>query len=798
MPLWLLAWALLAVHVTAFLGNRQETFCLQRPVEKRSQKHTAKSLLDDPLLLEPSSVPGEDNEVVVSKSPAFGLQRILYRHKRALRAKGPHFNRGDAVYLCSGPYRGARGTVLATHKTTPGDPCFVTVALDCRNERGIVKKALAEYHGTRVTVAESQLTSRALFSPYTPPPLSREDQYLVDIRRRERRKSRVGNNIIGMLLSRISSSTTLSELMSILDVARRAEIKEPVIYQSALIQIARSHHTNDDPEELKTFVNETLRKLSKSLSDEVSPALRESIPWTAWAMQRMYKRHLIDDYVAYCIILSRIKDLVLNNRLTDLTQGDISLLAVGFSEYIPPCKDLYHRLAMLYSYFHPGAVNTRRAAQLANGLVREGVQHQGFTNLLCKVVKNGKRVLSAQEAVLILDYLSSCPDVPREIKDELLASCSVAEFLRPEATPNGPSIRHAIRLARLNNLEMEELCTALRSRSFHIPLTEIMWAIYCLRYTPQTSEACWLLIVRASRHLNELVPKEFIRVLNVSRKLHKYPLQLVDALYSYLQMREEEFITDPGMLKALASILTKIPESRQECQVLILKHIERFIVASLELSQDNAIDEEHLTTILTNVTECLQHITLVGYEVETMAKAAAKLIRSCIKYSSDRARLLLSILSIKAMCNSYFEAAAKAARSLLSDPKTELDEEVAPLAELLLMVKATIEGKESISSIGKDGLGPLPASSEEPEEPDSPNVKDYPLMFSLMVRSNLLDVQSGILNDLYVFAEDNLDSLSNADLVLMRDGLVALGAFDQKWVNLIDSIPKGIDAVTED
>lgn len=799
MRLWPVFLSVVATHVTAFVPLRPEGSLSHLPIGRRVNQYGAKSLLDDPLLLAPSSEPGKDDEVVVSKSPAFGLQRTLYTHKRNISAKKPRYNTGDHVYMASGPYRNARGTVLSTFRKAPGEPYLVSVVLDCRNECGVLRGALTDYHGTRVTVHESQLTPRPLFSPYSPPPLSCEDSYMAAVKGKGKgsRMSPEGFNL--QCITRIINSSSAKELRSVYDLLCRTTNICPLPYQCMLIQLARSLNQSYDIDGVRTLANELLGRLRVSLEEGFSDQSRKSIPWMVWSLHTLHKAHLIRDYESYTAIYRLVRRLLLSNKLPDLTQGEIGLISTGFSSAPFQYKDAYHRLAMIYSYFKPSVVDSKYAATLSGSLSREGISHPGFTRLMCEVVKGQYEVLSSTSALFILEYLANEPDVPQEIKDELLACCSVVEFLKPDASGK-QRFREAVRLARLSTSEMEELCIGLRSLDLHLMPYDIMWTLSIMRVSPSTSEVVRLLIILASRYFEEYEPKEQIRLLYASRRLKECPTQLIDALEDHLNSMEEDRVLDPLTLKCMARWLSSIPDSRHSCQRLVLEHVERFINFSLNLSRDSAMDERTLRRMMRNVTDCLQAIPILGYELESLAHSASKLLRTYLQYVPDRLRVLLSMLSILAMSRTLFADASKAAYKLLSDPTYEIDEEVKPLAELLLVVKGAMEGTHCIAPIiERFALPSLPEPVDSDMKVTSTphmDVKEYPVMFSLLVQSGLLDDRSGALSKLYVFAEDNLSSLSNADLVLMRDALVAIGAFDEKWIALIDSLPKGIDAVT--
>ncbi|KAK1443730.1 hypothetical protein BgAZ_206060 [Babesia gibsoni] len=789
-----------ASSTAAFIHSRSDYRCAKLPRSSLNNGCYAKSLLDDPLLLAPSTEPGKDHEVVVSNSPAFGLQRTLYRHKLNVRSRGPLFNPGDSAYMASGPYRNSRATVLSVFKRAPGEPFWVNVVLDCRNERGILKAALAKYHGTRVTVVESQLTPRPLFSPYSPPPLSVEDNYMASIKRLKGRESKLDTNIIGKYMYRVINASSVAEIKTVFDTIRRFDDKYEFPYDSILVQLARAVNIGLDGDTAEVLTNELLACLSVTVEKPLTDKSRTTLPWAVWALHTLHKKHLVKEFEAYGSFFNTVRRLLMTNRLGDLTQGEVALLASGFWSSPFPRTDVYNRLAMIFSYFPANAVDTKHAAVLAGALARERIEHPGFTKLLCEVVREQKHIFSPSSAVYVLDYLAMDPEVPQEVRDVLYACCSVADLLKPDASPQGPLIRQAVLLARLNKSEMDELCIAFRSESLHVPLSEILWTMSTLLLSPNTAELYRLLIIRASHDLEKLGDKELRRLVHISSKMKECPIELVDALENYLRKRWEGRRIEAFLLRVFSSILTKIPPSRQSCQMLILEHIERFINDSLCLLNDGAIDEAGKVRVISNVIECLQHIPMTGYEMPNMAAASANIIRKCVKYSPNRVKTLISILSIQAMCTSYFEDASNAACSLLSGPDNKLSEDVSPLTELLLMVKATLEGEGSVRTLKERlNLEPLPSANiNYSKAPPQMDVRDVPLMFSLLVRSHLLDDCSGVLNKLYVFAEENLSSLSNADLVLMRDGLVAVGAFDEKWTALIDSIPKGIDVITTD
>ncbi|ORM41754.1 uncharacterized protein BXIN_2815 [Babesia sp. Xinjiang] len=798
MRLWLLLLHILVSLVDAFLvhdGGLRLTSGVSRPSWPVLR---GKSLLDDPLLLAPSSKPGEDHEVVVSESPAFGLQRTLYTHRRKARARGPLFNPGDCVYLASGPYRNARGTVLSTFRRAPGEPHLVSVVLDCRNERGIVRGRLNGYHGFRLTVRESQLTARPPFSPFSPPPLSSDEYRGLSRTKSGHIRRSQEDSFIALLMSRVVNSVHISDFQYAFDSLCRLNVDKEYPYQSLVVQIARNFSFQEEGGDLRNLVNSILGRLRHVMKAECSGISRGTIPWFSWAVGMLRSRRLINDEETCDIIVKRISNLLLSGKLDALTQGEISLLAMGFYNCGPLRHEVLHRLAMLFSYFPVKTVESRRASVLARSLTNAGIVHPAFSRLICDMIRGEHDLLPPESAVHLLEYLSTDPSTPQTIKDELLACCSVPEFLKPTATPEGPAYELAVRLAGLSDREMSELLHAIRSGECELPLKVAVNSLRILPVVPSSLELIRLMLVRTSKIYDRLTLKQRLRVLHAAIRVNKCPIEVVDAVEHHLKSMEPDRVLEPSMAKVLGQFLPRIPDSRSSAQRVILDHLERFITFSLSSLREKALDAARARSVMRTATLCLERIPTLGYEMSVFAQHSATLLREGIKFAPHRMSILLGLMAVQAMSPKYFDAASESARQLLADPSVVIPSEVLPLVELLLAVKSTTEGEDSCSSLsGHVNIPLLPVPKDIASKPRRHrDVHDFSVLFSLMVRSRLLDKRGNLLSNAFVFAEDNINSLSSVDLLLLRDALVSLDAFDEKWEGLFALVPKGIDAVT--
>ncbi|GBE60731.1 phage antirepressor domain-containing protein, putative [Babesia ovata] len=794
---WLLLYLLLSINAAAFV-RFQTSSSISFP--KAGLPYTdirAKSLLDDPILLAPSPEPGKENEVIVSDSPAFGLQRTLYTHRRKLRAKAPSFDPGDCVYLASGPYRNARGTVLSTFRRAPGEPYLVSVVLDCRNERGIVRGPLSGYHGTSVTVRESQLIARPLFTPYAPPPLSSEENHGLD-RRGGSRNGGTSKPLKSVLLARVFNCVRISELKWIFDRMRRNGVQGALPYQAVAIQIARGFNAPQDDVDTVALVTDVLERIRLELEKGYTEEDRPSIPWLAWALGVLRNRGMLKDDSLLSPIYKFIRDVVISGKLSDLTQGEIALMASGFRQCFRYRNDVLHRLAMIYSYVPAKGVIPRYATSLAASLAHARQVHPAFSRLMYEVVKEEHALLSPSGAVYMLEYLYNDPATPQEVKDVLLACCSVAEFLKPNSTPYGPSHSLALRLAWLSEREMSELLHALRTGECEMPPSVAASALLNPRCRVPNHELTRLLLVRASRIFGTLSVKAHKALLTAARRMKECPREVFDALDRYLSGLDADRVLDATTAQSLAQFLPSIPDSRPESQRLVLEHIERFITFTLTILREKAIDVKQRKSVMAKATTCLQYIPMLGFELDSLARKSAELLRNGLPFAYDRLSVLLGIMAVQSISPSYFNAASDAARALIADSSVALPPDVAPLAELLLILRMEAEGSKKLESdLMHLRLPELPPASTKKAVKPLPHrdVRDFSVLFALLVRSRLCEDWGGVLATAYVFAEDNIEALSSADLLLLRDSLVSLGAFDAKWEGLIASVAKGIDAV---
>ncbi|CDR94083.1 membrane protein, putative [Babesia bigemina] len=796
---WLLLYLLLAANAAAFVRLQHSSSISAPRAGLAYTRLCAKSLLDDPILLAPSPEPGKENEVIVSDSPAFGLQRTLYNHRRKLRARGALFDPGDCVYLASGPYRNARGTVLSTFRRAPGEPYLVSVVLDCRNERGIVRGSLSGYHGTCVTVRESQLTARPLFTPYAPPPLSSEENHGLDRRGGARNGSTV-KPLTSVLLARVFNCVRISELKWIFDRMHRSGVQGALPYQAVAIQIARGLNAPQDAVDVAALLTAVLERVRLEVKKGYSDEARTSTPWLSWALGVFRNSGLVKDEALLLPIYRFIRDVLISGKLSDLTQGEIALLASGFRHCFRYCNDVLHRLAMIYSYMPAKGVVPRHATSLAAALAHAGIVHPAFSRLMFEVVKGEHALLCPSGAVHLLEYLSNDPATPQAIKDELLACCSVAEFLKPNSTPDGPDHNLALRLAWLSEREMSELLHALRTGECEMPPSAAAVALLNPRCRVPNHELTNLLLVRASRLFDTLSVKARKALLTAARLMKQCPREVFDAVDRYLSGLGADRVLDSATAQALAQFLPSIPDSRPESQRLVLEHIERFIAFTLTLLREKAIDVKQRKSVMAKAATCLQYIPMLGFELDSLARQSAELLRDGLPFASDRLSVLLGMMAVQSISPSYFDAAADAARALIADPSVGLPQEVAPLAELLLILGMHAEGcKKLRDDLMHLGLPELPPARTKKVAKPLPHrdVRDFSVLFALLVRSRLCEDWSGLLATAYVFAEDNIEALSSADLLLLRDSLVSLGAFDAKWEGLIASVAKGIDAVTE-
>ncbi|GFE54907.1 hypothetical protein BaOVIS_023110 [Babesia ovis] len=770
---------------------------LSQTTEPRHHPLRARSLLDDPLLLAESQEPGREHELVLSESPAYGLQRTLYTHRRHVKAKGPLYQPGDHVYLVSGPYRNARGTVLSTYRRAPGEPHLVTVVLDCRNERGILMSHLKDYHGSRITVWETQLDSQPLFAPYSPPTLYGDAYRGLD--RGTRRRPKASDGLTALVMERIINSIHIDDLQSAFDYICQLGISSAYPYMSLLIQVARRIEISDDIDKVRSLVNAALLRVSDAVSQGYSEDQRHTIPWFTWSLSVLRIKGAIEDWESFENVCRYLMDLVIDGHLRNLSQGEIGLLAMGFRFKSHSCQEVMYRLAMIYSYTPAKTALTKHVAALATSLSDARVLHPGFSRLVCNMIKYEYSVPSPHSAVAMLKYLSKDRNTPQSIKDALFACCSVAHFLRPSSSPYGPCYNLAITLATLSDREMSELLHALRSGETELPINAAMRALFNLPVDTANLELIKLLLAQVSAEYESLRLKHRIRVLTVARRMKDCPAEVIDAVERILTNMEPDRVLEPAMAQALGEFLPHIPDTRSSVQRLILNHLERFVTFSLALLRENAMDPVRSREVMLNATSFLQSIPSLGYELPSFAQQSATLIREGINSAPDKLSVLLSIMSIQAMCPKYFNDAAEAAQKVLTDESATLPPDVAPLAELLLAVKANMEGQNSCSSLeGRLEIPSLPLPLEQGWPiPPYRDVKDFSVSFSLLARSRLLDDRGGTVNSAYVFAEDNLASLSSIDLLLLRDALVTLNAFDTKWEGLLASLPKGIDAVTQ-
>ncbi|GIX63718.1 uncharacterized protein BcabD6B2_31530 [Babesia caballi] len=798
MRFWLLLLTSCSAYVAAFHHARNASPAPSLTAGFPGRALRAKSLLDDPLLLAPSAEPGKDHEVVVSDSPAFGLQRVLYTHRRRVRSRGPLFAPGDCVYLVSGPYRNARGTVLSTFRSATGQPHLVSVVLDCRNERGIVRHALSSFHGCRVTVRESQLATKPVFAPYSPPAYPVEDSTGLDRGGGSRPHRASHSPLLRVLVSRITNSTRVPELRALFDSISQLDLDDAAPYCSLTVQLARSLEMKEDGAAPRSLVDAVLSRLHSALQADYSERLRASIPWLAWALHVFRRRRAVSDLQTMDDVYNDLGKIVLSGKLKDLTQPEIAHLATGFRNVPHLRKRMLHWLALVYSYVPPNTVHVRSVATVAYALTHARVSHWGFSRLLRDFVTGEYEVIPPEAALCILEYLNADPETPQRVKDLLLACCSAADFLKPTASPAGPLYVHALRLARLSERDMSDCLHAIKSGECQLPSSVTMNSLFAIPLGPSTAELLRLFVMQLTSRFGELTSPQRLHLLNVARRLTNCPVELVDALDLYLRGLAKDFVLDHKAAMALAQFLPRIPDARQGTQMLVLEHLERFITFTLSLLRDRALDESTAKNVMRQATACLRSIPLLGYELPSFAHTSAALLREGLPHAPSRLSVLLGMMSVHAMCPSYFETASEAARKLLEDPCTNLTAEDAPLAELLLLVKKAVEGADSLGPTS-ERLHSLHLPTLRPEAAGDVNwgyVKQFSVLFSLLARSRLMSNRGEALSAAYVFAEDNIGSLSSTDLLLLRDALVSLDAFDAKWEGLMASVPKGIDAVT--
>ncbi|EDO06570.1 hypothetical protein BBOV_II006200 [Babesia bovis T2Bo] len=800
MRLWLLFYVYVFQIANSYLissGHTNFLSSLSTP-GTRVTRTNAKSLLDDPLLLAPSTEPGGEHHLVLSNSPAFGIQRTLYTHRRNVRAQGPLYNTGQHVYLVSGPYRNARGTVLSTFRRGPGEPHLVSVVLDCRNELGIVPVSLSHYHGTRITVWENQLVDRPPYTPHSPPSLYNKGFNSLDQAVFINSPQRSARRNLSSIVERIINTINLDGLESCFDQLCRMDIFSPYPYMSLIVQLVRKLQMDEDRARLGVLVNAVLLRLANDTKLFYTVRQRSTIPWFTWALSVLRMNHLLNGWESYDKLNAYIGSVLLNGYLTDLTQGEINLMAMGFRFHSSIRKEVLHRLAMLFSHLPASTIIMRHASGLAMSLNDAGIVHPGFNRLLCEMIKNQYSLPSEQGAVCLLKYLSCDPNTPQAIKDELLACCSVSSFLDPRATPYGPSYKMAITLAQLSDREMSELLHAINTGEVDIPLSVIKRCIFSIDLSPSTVELLSLLVKKGAKHFEKLGGKAQHRILTLAPMLNGCPSEVIDAVERDLGAMHPSCVLDPEKAYALGKLLPSIPESRVGVQKLILRRLEHFLESTLSLLRENAMSPSIARAVMIKATSFLQAITYLGYELPSLARNAATLLREGIGASPDRTNFLLALVSVQAMCPNYFNEASRAARALLKDPGAEVPSDVRVLSELLLSVKQSTEGEASCSSlVGHIDIPALPPEVvKDGIVRPSKDVRDFSLLFLLLVRSGLFDDRGGILNTAYVFAEDNLHALSSIDLLMLRDALVSVDAFDSKWEGLLASVPKGIDAVT--
>ncbi|XP_952134.1 uncharacterized protein TA13980 [Theileria annulata] len=110
----------------------------------------------EPLIFTQCSDPGKEHEVVVSDSQTHGINKVIHDVRRRNNTNKPIFPVGSHVFIQNGPNN--CGTVLFNKFTQIAKPYQVLIALDCRNNDGLIKENYLKYHGTSHWIPEHYLT----------------------------------------------------------------------------------------------------------------------------------------------------------------------------------------------------------------------------------------------------------------------------------------------------------------------------------------------------------------------------------------------------------------------------------------------------------------------------------------------------------------------------------------------------------------------------------------------------------------------------------------------------------------
>uniref|UniRef100_A0A3B0N5D4 Uncharacterized protein n=1 Tax=Theileria annulata TaxID=5874 RepID=A0A3B0N5D4_THEAN len=202
----------------------------------------------EPLIFTQCSDPGKEHEVVVSDSQTHGINKVIHDVRRRNNTNKPIFPVGSHVFIQNGPNN--RGTVLFNKFIQIAKPYQVLIALDCRNNDGLIKENYLKYHGTSHWIPEHYLTNDSKkFSNYQNTRMRKnvKPNHNFNVQTNSNQKMMVKEyNLIKRYNDEILLSFSLNKIISLYQEANENHMIDDHTDLITLVQIARVFNLHYD------------------------------------------------------------------------------------------------------------------------------------------------------------------------------------------------------------------------------------------------------------------------------------------------------------------------------------------------------------------------------------------------------------------------------------------------------------------------------------------------------------------------------------------------------------------------
>ncbi|AFZ79536.1 hypothetical protein BEWA_023850 [Theileria equi strain WA] len=784
-----LVFVLFAVEIAAFKVNgHHDQPNANNYGHMRPYTHDPR-LRDEPLILTQDP---QSDDLVVSESPMYGLNRLIHDRNRRNAANEPRYRVGTTVYVRNGALRSSKGTVLYNKPMGIGEPYKVQVALDCRDRVGLVNDKRFGYHGTSSWFFEDELTDQ-------PPNSFGEQEYNKEKPEGSDHLSRI--NHVDLMDSYDPRDITdiYNEIMS------RGQAHKYTSF-IAITQLAKAFHWRKIYSAFR--YQQQLELLNHIYDVVVSNDMLDPmyLSWMIWSLGVFTPSYDAGKFTRHMDIFREVESKITMYTLTNYDQSSLAAMAWPYSRLDGSGALFLQNVANKVIDIPIEELEPSYIATISFSLYRKSIYNRKFAEHISRLISERTHNISAYEASKMLPLFSLNP---REMSHTVEVLGSII-FANEGYDRKGGSVTDKTFVNLINGFSRTGNCFRMLTDYVYrtnpkLSQQTLEMALAAISDTPRSRLGSWI-IEKLTRKIDKCSDKSFLLLIRYAIKFRTLPDEFIPLIcerilspFSNYELTPVTIIAsfwlilsridhDPAMFLELAAKLDKICEHVCPVEVVQTYDITKaFYTLSLlhDNSQVNNMDLKYPNIINT----CLFALR-ASFNILPMGYAG-----NYISYLTTIAPNLVN-------------TSVTLAKEWLDNPGIDIDSYETPtirLAEILLSVKMAFETKgfyedrnpEPISLSAKcslEGMRRFVMDSVS-HLVDTTITSRWPFSFlQVLTRTKMINYIARE-DELLQFSMNVADTITNTDLNRLVNSLKELDLYNEKWESFVHSIPRGIERV---